>query len=507
MTTGEHTTVEEARRHEAELNERQRHVLDLLTAGRTNPEIAEALGITLDGAKWNVSEILTKLGFATREEAAGYWRWRNRPSARLGRAFRALLALPAVKLVAGGGLAATVAGVGIAAWLLFSSGSEGVQAPRVPPFELEALVTVVSNSTSVGTSITGGAVTPGQLPSAPETSVSILRWWFRKPDQWRWDIEQMSPSLSAHTLIVAASGDNQLIYDSSTNTVTRSPYAPVPGGYVTPPAMSFSLGPLPFDTMDAFIDAWRHTGNTPKTVGIVGVGIVLGRKTTIVEMGPTSTSSGPDGKETTSGTVRVWIDPERMFVMRGASGDEGASGQSYSMEVTSLRYGVPAAEVATGFTLPKGAREVAGGSSTGSTGGGSGIAVGGGSAGGGSSTWLQSVPGFLKPSYVPAGYAPADYARELLNSNETVAVEETLRDGGASQGSYLRIQQRKRADGLPASLRTSDRTTINNHDAYRGTDGAAKTLAWEQDGIAVLLTADALAYDELERIAASMTVQ
>ena len=41
---------------------RQREVLTLLARGRTNREIAEELGISLDGAKWHVSEIITRLG-------------------------------------------------------------------------------------------------------------------------------------------------------------------------------------------------------------------------------------------------------------------------------------------------------------------------------------------------------------------------------------------------------------------------------------------------------------
>ena len=72
---------------------------------------------------------------------------------------------------------------------------------------------------------------------------------------------------------------------------------------------------------------------------------------------------------------------------------------------------------------------------------------------------------------------------------------------------FLRIEQRKRADGLPAGLQTSDQTTINGHPAYRGANGAAKTLAWAQDGLAILITADALPYAELERIANSMTLR
>jgi len=74
-----------------ELTERQRQVLRLIAAGKTNAEIGAALNISLDGAKWHVSEILSRLDVATREEAAEWWRERERPLARLGATLRVLL--------------------------------------------------------------------------------------------------------------------------------------------------------------------------------------------------------------------------------------------------------------------------------------------------------------------------------------------------------------------------------------------------------------------------------
>ncbi len=56
---------------------RQREVLDLLVGGYTNSQIAERLNISLDGAKWHVSEIITRLGVDSRDEAAEYWRHHN----------------------------------------------------------------------------------------------------------------------------------------------------------------------------------------------------------------------------------------------------------------------------------------------------------------------------------------------------------------------------------------------------------------------------------------------
>lgn len=52
------------------LTPRQREVLELLREQRTNAEIARELGISHDGAKWHVSEIITRLGVTSRHEAA-----------------------------------------------------------------------------------------------------------------------------------------------------------------------------------------------------------------------------------------------------------------------------------------------------------------------------------------------------------------------------------------------------------------------------------------------------
>jgi DNA-binding CsgD family transcriptional regulator len=55
------------------LTPREREVLALIRRRYTNRGIAEELGISLSGAKHHVSEIITKLGVSTREEAAT-WR-------------------------------------------------------------------------------------------------------------------------------------------------------------------------------------------------------------------------------------------------------------------------------------------------------------------------------------------------------------------------------------------------------------------------------------------------
>lgn len=87
---------------------RQREVLDLLARGKSNTEIAEALGISLPGAKWHVREILTKLNSDSREEGAEYWRRYNGLAPRFARIFRGLSLSTGVRWAVGmgGGLAA-----------------------------------------------------------------------------------------------------------------------------------------------------------------------------------------------------------------------------------------------------------------------------------------------------------------------------------------------------------------------------------------------------------------
>jgi DNA-binding CsgD family transcriptional regulator len=67
------TTAGRTSRAPEPLTRRQEEVLELLRRGDTNEEIARSLGISLDGAKWHVSEIIGRLGVSDRYEAA---RWR-----------------------------------------------------------------------------------------------------------------------------------------------------------------------------------------------------------------------------------------------------------------------------------------------------------------------------------------------------------------------------------------------------------------------------------------------
>jgi DNA-binding CsgD family transcriptional regulator len=117
---------------------RQREVLALIAAGRTNGEIAALLQISLSGAKWHVTEILSKLGVESREEAADYWRRYNGAGQRLRRAVHALSAIPLLAKAAAGttGVFALGAATVLSMGMLASDGtSPAAAATATPPAE------------------------------------------------------------------------------------------------------------------------------------------------------------------------------------------------------------------------------------------------------------------------------------------------------------------------------------------------------------------------------------
>ena len=112
------------RRSPVDLTPREREVLGLIRLGLTNEEIASRLDISLAGAKYHVSQILSKLGVATREEAAA---WRPEERAWWAR-------WPLAAKVAGAAVtAAAVAALVVLAWgVLRTDGSDErrVDSPR-----------------------------------------------------------------------------------------------------------------------------------------------------------------------------------------------------------------------------------------------------------------------------------------------------------------------------------------------------------------------------------------
>jgi DNA-binding CsgD family transcriptional regulator len=104
---------------------RQREVLELLARGLTNGEIARRMEISLAGAKWHVSEVLSKLGVTSREEAAEYWHDEHSVAGRARQWMRGFVGLATLKWIGIGSLAGVVVGVGaILGVALLADGSE-----------------------------------------------------------------------------------------------------------------------------------------------------------------------------------------------------------------------------------------------------------------------------------------------------------------------------------------------------------------------------------------------
>ena len=126
------THLQSARRFD--LTDRQEEVLNLIAAGKTNAEIADDLGISLDGAKYHVREILGKLGFESREQAAEWWRHQQRPVARIGRSWRDLAGMMTARWLLTAGLAAgVVATAAVSAIVLLGDADDEPASPAPSP--------------------------------------------------------------------------------------------------------------------------------------------------------------------------------------------------------------------------------------------------------------------------------------------------------------------------------------------------------------------------------------
>ncbi len=119
------------------LTPREWEVLRLLREGLTNEQIAERLGVSRDGAKYHVSEILSKLGVTTREEAAA---WKPEEARPWWMGALTFLLWPVKRLPFGlatkaTGVAvaiATAGGIGFLAWGLVVTNREGGSTTPTP---------------------------------------------------------------------------------------------------------------------------------------------------------------------------------------------------------------------------------------------------------------------------------------------------------------------------------------------------------------------------------------
>ena len=503
MTSAQVEHFAAARAHEHELNERQRRVLDLLVQGKTNGEIAATLGITLDGAKWNVSEILGKLGLATREEAADYWRWRNRHGRGTMRALRGLLAPAALKWGAGGVAAAAVAAIAVG----FLAASDD-QAAASGAFYLEARIEVADRSRTVGTNIAGA--TPAADDA--EITVSTLRWWSRDRDHARWEIASDSDGTRTDTTVVV-DGTWQWVYSRATNTYSKSAIPELPEGVETRPlALSLFVGPVGVPSKEAFIEGLRESASID-FVREAGTATVLGRETTIIEFGPASRSTASQGSAspggsppagatppatvTSSGVVRMWLDEERMVAMRYVVEDSPAEVRA---EVVRLDWNAPVAAQKLVFEPPQGATLADADT---------GLAPAGhseaGSISGSGTLWYTTPPGFFTVSYLPADLEAHEYERQFDANNQPIGL--TVKFAGGAPGTDLAVAQSRGTGALPLRDEPMEYLLAGGAEAFlaeRDGDtgsGPELVLTTRRDGINITITARGLSREEVIAVA------
>ena len=135
-------------RHADILTPREFEVLDLLREGLTNEQVAKRLGISESGARFHVSEILSKLGVSSREEAV---QWAELAGSRRHRV-PVLLSLLGTKVA--------VASLGVAAFALTLL-TAGVV--------VQALRDDSQGEMAVNCQVTepNGSTPPGELSSSP----------------------------------------------------------------------------------------------------------------------------------------------------------------------------------------------------------------------------------------------------------------------------------------------------------------------------------------------------
>lgn len=177
---------------------------------------------------------------------------------------------------------------------------------QAQPFYLEAEVVVVSRAETTGTN----------LPPANETTTSEIRWWNRDLRHARWELGGIAGVLN---------GERISIYDEDANTYTTGPIPPLPKEFVAwSLPISVLIGPANSADLDAFVVDLRTRFS--ESVTVAGSDELLGRRVTVIEGRPASRSSsegaGQRLVEASQGVVRIWLDEERMMILRYQVEDE-----------------------------------------------------------------------------------------------------------------------------------------------------------------------------------------
>lgn len=138
-------------------------VLKLIAEGRTNFEIAQALGISLEGAKYHVREIMSRLQVDSRDQAAAAWRAEHDVMRRSVRRLRRTMGFAFARWSLTTAAVSTVTiGGAIAVGLMLVAGGSG--GPSAEPVTTSTTGAVVDTPTATATP-TRTVAPPSPTPS------------------------------------------------------------------------------------------------------------------------------------------------------------------------------------------------------------------------------------------------------------------------------------------------------------------------------------------------------
>lgn len=452
---------------QGELNNRQRQILDLLVAGRTNGEIAETLGISFDGAKWNVSEILTKLGLETREDAAAYWRWRRAPHRRARRLLRGLVPGTALK-VAGASAIVAAAGIGVLFfWLAVSGGDDGgpLFPPRAGSYHIE------------GTYFQRRDIAAWKLQPLADADRGTFSISVYDDTHVRVETTNAAPRLDALDTLVLLDGKSLHSSDGKAYQIVPlallSP-AGAAGPWQGPEGVGLPRASTPEELVRQLSSPSLDGSGFPvPRAALAGEDMMFGRKVAVIEFGPTWVNGE---FHTSGGTGRMWMDLESGIILKVTR--EGNDGSEMARaEVTRFDW-EPAMPASVFKAHPPADAQTIGAS--------------------GSPPEIETPPPpgtFLSPPPLPDGYTEAGSGR-----------------GGAEvHVAYVRgsdslvFDQRVLPQGLPEGLRTGKHVSLPGGVAgYLQDIGGNRVLAFAKGDVSVLITATALSDRELVSLAEAM---
>jgi outer membrane lipoprotein-sorting protein len=303
-------------------------VLEHVREGQTNAEIAVRLGLSPDGVKFHVSNMLSKLELPDRQALAAW-----QPSRRPRFAPKMHLGLP--------GLVGAFKAISLKGGLAIAGGALVVAAGLGGAFALRSVRSNADKSNGVPDvgatmNVTSFALTETQMQSQQITgsgTTSINRYElsvsYRAPDQSRKEISVVAGAARSAVVNQLITGDTLFMWSPGSGQLTsvkggasaNEPYAGKTAGW---PVGASDLRSLTIQ-LAPFSDG-----------ELMGEGQVAGRPVYIINLSASRCTTG----QPTDGPMTVWIDKETLFVLKQEQ--RSADGRVVSTsEVTEIAYNGP----------------------------------------------------------------------------------------------------------------------------------------------------------------------